>query len=197
MLGRVGHRRIAVSIVPSTGFFTARYAASLAERNALREIVALGQRLGGAAHDLRQDHARVAARAHQRGARDLLARAPARSSGPSLLRAPRRPRARSASGSCRCRRREPDRRSGRRSAGGAPRSRPARPRSSSQHALLSCALPHPLDDDLDRRDGQAGDALDLVADLRAHRRGDLGEVQAVLDDDVHLDAQRARIALDR
>ncbi len=43
-------------------------------------------------------------------------------------RAPRRPRGRSGSGSCRCRRREPDTRSDRRSGAGAPRSRRGRRR---------------------------------------------------------------------
>ena len=56
-----------------------------------------------------EDHARVAARAHQRRARELLRerRAVGRRSTP---RAPRRSRARSASGSCRCRRPGRDRR---------------------------------------------------------------------------------------
>ncbi len=37
-----------------------------------RELVGLRERVGGAAHDLREDHARVAAGAHQRGPRHLL-----------------------------------------------------------------------------------------------------------------------------
>ena len=41
--------------------------------------------------------------------------------------------------------------------------------------------------DVDRGDAQPGQALDLVADLRADRRGDLGEVEAVLDHDVEVD----------
>ena len=66
-----------VSIVPSTGFVTALYAASLAPRNARASVGAsssLGLRddLGEAAQDLGEDHARVPARAHQRGARQLV-----------------------------------------------------------------------------------------------------------------------------
>src|SRR4051794_14916059 len=60
----------------------------------------------------------------------------------------------------------------------------------------SSTLPDPVDDDLDRGDLQAGEALDLVGDLRPDGRRHLGEVQAVGDDDVHLDAKRLGLALD-
>ena len=45
-------------------------------------------------------------------------------------------------------------------------------------------------------DGRPGQPLDLVGDLRAHRRRDLGEVEAVLDDDVQPDLHRLRVAAD-
>ena len=45
-------------------------------------------------------------------------------------------------------------------------------------------------------DSQTGHALDLVADLRADRGGHLGEVQAVLDDDVEPDRHGARATAD-
>jgi len=64
--------RIAVSIVPSTGFFTARYGCVARRAECLCEVVALRQRVGCAADDLREDHPRVAARAHQRGPRHLV-----------------------------------------------------------------------------------------------------------------------------
>ena len=52
-----------VSIVPSTGRLTARYAASLAPRNARRRrgvarVLVLAEHVGEAAHDLREDDAR-------------------------------------------------------------------------------------------------------------------------------------------
>ena len=66
-----------VSIVPSTGFVTARYAASLAPRKARASVgassrSAFADDLGEAAQDLREDDAGVPARAHQRGARQLV-----------------------------------------------------------------------------------------------------------------------------
>ena len=68
-----------------------------------------GEHVGRAADDLGEDHARVAARAHQRAAGDVAGeRAPVgRARSP---RPPARPRGRSPSGSCRCRRRGRDRR---------------------------------------------------------------------------------------
>ena len=66
-----------VSIVPSTGRLTARYAVSLAPRNARpssagADALVLAEHLDEAADDLREDHAGVAASAHQRRARDVL-----------------------------------------------------------------------------------------------------------------------------
>ena len=65
--------RIAVSIVPSTGWRTAQYARVAASRSAAAASagpqLALGgrQRLGQPAHDLAEDHAAVAAGSHQCG----------------------------------------------------------------------------------------------------------------------------------
>ena len=69
----------------------------------------LREHVGRAADDLREDHARVAARAHQRAAGDVAGErgAVGRAATP---RPPGRPRARSSSGSCRCRRPGPGRR---------------------------------------------------------------------------------------
>ena len=100
----------------------------------LGEVVALGERLGRAADDLRQDHARVAARAHQRRARDLVREACAIVGAVLLQRlvdrahGQREVRAGVAVG-------DRDRRSGRRCGGGAPRSRRARRR-----PARACAL---------------------------------------------------------
>src|SRR5581483_9225035 len=68
--------------------------------------------------------------------------------------------------------------------------------SSTRARIGPLALPDPLDDDLDGRDVEAGEPLDLVGDLGAHRRRHLGEVEAVLDDDVQLDAEALRRPLD-
>ena len=70
------------------------------------------------------------------------------------------------------------------------------PSTSSRDARPHAPDPDALDDDLDRRDVEAGQPRHLVRDLRANRRGDLGEVEAVLDDDVQLDPQAARVAFD-
>src|SRR5262245_60094947 len=50
--------------------------------------------------------------------------------------------------------------------------------------------------DLERRDRQADHPLELVADARADRLGDLGELQAVLDDDAELDDEAVRADAD-
>src|SRR4051794_30973374 len=60
----------------------------------------------------------------------------------------------------------------------------------------SCRLPYVLDDDLHRGDGQARQALDLVADLRADGGRDLRKVEPVLDDDVERDLHARRVAAD-
>ena len=66
-----------MSIVPSTGRFTARYAESLAPRNARASkrrahALVLAEHLDEAADDLGEDDAGVPASAHQRRARDVL-----------------------------------------------------------------------------------------------------------------------------
>ena len=78
-LGRARRRRATtVRIVPSTGCITAATAASADARrprasSAAPDLVGAAERVGEAAQDLRQDHARVAARAHERAVRDGLA----------------------------------------------------------------------------------------------------------------------------
>ena len=76
-----------------------------------------------------------------------------------------------------------------------PRSRPAR-RAPLEHARSHAVSSDVLDEDLDRLDRQAGQPLDVVGDLRAHGRGDLGEVEAVLDDDAQPDPQAGGVAAD-
>ena len=116
--------RMTVSIVPSTGRFTARYAVSLASRKArLRsdelDALVLTEHLDEATDDLREDDARVPTRAHQRRTghvlRDCLA-----VRRPSTRPAPRRSSEASGRGWCPCPRPGPGRRSGRRCDVGAP-----------------------------------------------------------------------------
>src|SRR5439155_7140672 len=76
------------------------------------------------------------------------------------------------------------------------RARPRRARARAASLRRSRRLPDALDDDFDGCDGEPGEPLDLVRDLTAHGRCDLGEVEAVLHDDVQLDPKRIRSALD-
>src|SRR5919198_5897037 len=61
------------------------------------------------------------------------------------------------------------------------------PRERAEGERRSRRLADVLDVDVHRRDPQAGQPLDLVLDLRANRGRDLGEVQAVLDDDAQVE----------
>ena len=175
-----------------------------AERPRERERVDHGRvahDLGEAADDLGEDHARVAARAHQRRARDLVGE-PVAVVHRRAARAPPARRGRSGSGSCRCPRREPGRRSGRRCGCGWPPERRRSDRRARRIALeirrctRSCRCLHGLDVHLDGRDLEAGHPPDLVGDAVADRRRDLGEVEAVLDDDVQRDRQPVLVAGD-
>ena len=143
--------------------------ARAAERG--REVVGAAERLGGAADDLRQDHARVAAGAHQRGARDLVGerrrgRRPVEPSSASTIGADRERevRARVAVGH------GVDVQVVDPAPGGLDRrERAAR---ELEHALPSCASSRTSStNDLDRLDRQPGEPLDVVGDLRADRRG--------------------------
>ena len=173
----------------------ARGAERAADRGGV-EQPGLAERLGGAAQDLGEDHARVAARAHQRRARQLL-------------------RERGAVGGGRGVEHLHDRARGQRQvrAGVAVRNGidvqvvdPAAVRLERRERRLPELL-RPLelghadlrdvfDVHLDRGDGQPRQPLDLVRDARAHGRGDLGQVEPVLDDDVQVEPEPVRRAGD-
>ena len=167
----------------------ARGAEGAADRGRV-EQPGLAERLGGAAQDLREDHARVAAGAHQRRARQLLRERGAVGGGRGVehlhdrARGQRQVRAGVAVGdgidvqvvdpaAVRLERRE--------------RRLPEllRPFELGHAATLRDVF----DVHLDRRDGQPGQALDLVGDARADGRGDLGQVEPVLDDDVQVEPE--------
>ena len=166
----------------------ARGAEGAADRGRV-EQPGLAERLGGAPQDLREDHARVAASAHQRRARELLRerRAVGGRRGVEHLhdraRGLRQVRARVAvrhgidvqvvdAAAVRLERRER-----------------RRARAPSPARARSRRPPHVVDVHLDRRDRQPGQALDLVRDAGAHGRGDLGQVEPVLDDDVQIEPE--------
>ena len=187
--------RIAVSIVPSTGFFTARYAASLAERNAFaRSSVSASDSV--APRTICERITPELPRAPISAARETSLREPGAVVGPVAVE------------------RLGDRAHGQRQVGagvavghridvevvdparGSPRSRRARRSTSSRtRALMRSACTRWMTTST-AATVEPGEPLDLVAHLRADGRRDLGEVQAVLDDDVQLDAQRLRVALD-
>ena len=195
VLGRVGHRADRGQHRPLDRLLHRAIGGVARRAEGLGEIVALGERLGRAADDLREDHAGVAAGAHQRRARDLVREAGA-VVGAVLVE------------------RLVDRAHGQRQVRAgvavghrvdvevvdpAPVRLDRRPRAVDE--LVHALLPHALCLTRWMTTSTAAtfrpvSALDLVGDLRADGRGDLGEVQAVLDDDVHLDAERARVAVD-
>ena len=71
-LRRLGHRADRGEHRPLDGLLDGAVGGVARGAERLREVVALRKRVGRAAHDLREDHARVAARTHQRRARDLM-----------------------------------------------------------------------------------------------------------------------------
>ncbi len=72
VLGRVGHRADRGQHRPLDRLLHRAVRGVARRAKHLREVVALGERVAGAARDLREDHAGVAARAHQRRAGDLV-----------------------------------------------------------------------------------------------------------------------------
>ncbi len=77
------------------------------------------------------------------------------------------------------------------------RAEPTRPRTRSRSSsALTSPGSHVVDVHLDRADRQPGQPLHLVGDAVADARRDLGEVEAVLDDDVEIDGDPAVVAAD-
>ena len=171
----------------------ARGAEGTADRGRV-EQPGLAERLGGAAQDLGEDDARIAASAHQRRTRELL-------------------REHGAVGSRRGFEHFHDRARGLRQvrAGVAVRHgidvqvvdpaavrlerlRAPPARAPGRAPAPSRRLPHVFDVHLDRCDLEPGQPLDLVGDARPDRRGDLGEVEPVLDDDVEVEPEPVAVA---
>src|SRR3954469_2722530 len=73
----------------------------------------------------------------------------------------------------------------------APASRRLRSSAALSSLRSSRRSPRVVDVHVDRGEVEPAEPLDLVRDLRANGRRDLGEVEAVLDDDVQVDAELA------
>ncbi len=174
----------------------ARGAEGAADRGGVEEP-GLAQRLGGAAQDLGEDHARVAASAHQRRPRELL-------------------REHGAVGSRRGFEHFHDRARGLRQvrAGVAVRHGIDVQVVDAAAVRLECLerrspelpgalqlrhraiLPHVFDMHLDARRPGGRQPLHLVGDARPDRGGDLGEVEPVLDDHVEVEAEAVAVRRD-
>ena len=151
------------------------------------------EHLGQPAQDLGEDDAGVAARAHERGARELLRERLAAGGGRGLERLHDR-----AHGQGQVR---PGVAVGHRVDVEVVDPLPVRLEIAERgagrspwRARASRGLPYVLDSHLDGGDREAGLPLDLVGDARAHRRRDLGEVEPVLDHDVEVDLDARRRA---
>ena len=171
----------------------ARGAEGAADRGRVEQS-RLAERLGGAAEDLGEDDAGVAAGAHQRRARQLLGERRAVGGGRRLEHVHDRAR------------RQRQVRAGVAVGNGidvevvdpAPVRLEALERRPPELAgpleFRHADPPHVLDVHLDRGDGEPGEALDLVGDARADRRRDLGEVEPVLDDHVQVEPEPVAVA---